>query len=183
MSKREKIVPCVIASREGLESVVADVVRLKLEHVRATVALEQEIAALQEKYQERLLNLAKQIEIKEAGVYVYCPGHRKELFPEKKSIDMLLAVVGFRDNPPSVGKLANKDTWSAIARRLQLLSWGEEYLSTSDPEVDKKKILSDRARLTAEQLKEAGLKIEQEENFYIEPKSQVAEVTVMEQAA
>jgi phage host-nuclease inhibitor protein Gam len=182
MSKKSKIVPCVIHSREGLEATVADVVRLKLEHVAATARMEEEIAAVQGRHQERLLSLAKQIEIKEAGVYVYCASHRKELFPEKKSIDMLLAVVGFRDNPPSVGKLANKDTWGAIAKRLQLLPWGEPYLTEPDPEINKKAILADRTKLTAEQLKEAGIRIEQEEDFYIEPKSQVAETSVREAA-
>ncbi|MGN6385724.1 MAG: host-nuclease inhibitor Gam family protein [Verrucomicrobiota bacterium] len=182
MSKREKIVPCIITSREGLESTVADVVRLKLEHVKRQAAMEAEIAEVQKRHQEGLLSVAKQIEIKEAGIYVFCQQHRKTLFPEKKSIDLLLAVVGFRDNPPSVGKLANKDTWPVIATRLASLDWGQKYVTYADPEVNKKQILLDRSELTPEQLKAAGIKIDQDENFYIEPKSEVADASVREAA-
>ena len=177
MSKREKIVPCIITSREGLEATVADVVRLKLEHVKRQAAMEAEIAEVQKRHQDGLLSVAKQIEIKEAGIYVFC-----QLLPEKKSIDLLLAVVGFRDNPPSVGKLANKDTWPVIATRLASLDWGQKYVTYADPEVNKKQILLDRSELTPEQLKAAGIKIEQDENFYIEPKSEVADASVREAA-
>jgi phage host-nuclease inhibitor protein Gam len=104
------------------------------------------------------------------------------LFPDKKSIDLLLATVGYRTEPPSVEKCSKKDTWSAIAKRLEALDWGVRYITTPDPEVDKKALLADRDRLTAGQLSEAGIRFEQDEFFYITPKSDVAEKTVMEAA-
>jgi hypothetical protein len=42
-----------------------------------------------------------------------------------------------------------------------------------EPEVNKEKLLADRARLKPEQLQEAGLRIEQDENFFIRPRSDV----------
>lgn len=173
MNKRQKLEPCIINSRQALESVVADVVKLKLEHTLASASMEREIADVQKRHQDSLLNLARQIEAKEAGVFVYCQKHRAELFPEKKSLDLLLASVGFETTPPRVEKINSKDTFGKIGLRLESLDWGAAYVRYSEPEVNKEKILADRARLKPEQLQEAGLRIEQDENFFIRPRSDV----------
>ena len=182
MTKRQKLEPIIITSREGLDSVVADIVKLKLEHTEATAAMEQEIAEVQKRHQDRLLNIARQIDSKEAGVFVYCQKNRAALFPEKKSLDCLLAVIGFELTPPRVDKISGKDTFGKIGLRLENLDWGAAYVRYPDPEVNREKILADRATLPPEKLREAGLKIDQDENFFIRPKSAVAEQSVREAA-
>jgi phage host-nuclease inhibitor protein Gam len=180
--KRPKLEPCIITSRPALEAVVADVVRLKLEHAQAIAAMEREIADVQKRHQDTLLGLVSRIEAREAGVYVFCQKHRQELFPEKKSLDLLLATVGFEMTPPRVEKISRKDTFGNVAMRLADLMWGDDYIRYPDPEVNKEKLLSDRAILSPEQLAQVGVKIEQDENFFIRPKSEVAEQTVKEAA-
>lgn len=175
--KKNKIIPIVITSRESMEASVADIVRLKLEYAERTAAMEQEIAAVQKKHQDAILSVARQIEIFEASVYMFCQNNRATLFPEKKSLDTLLAEVGFRLNPPSVEKIKNKDTWGTIALRLQASEWGKDYVREADPEVNKAALLAKRTELNEADLKKVGLVIEQEENFYIDPKSQIAERT------
>ncbi|HWD94130.1 MAG TPA: host-nuclease inhibitor Gam family protein [Verrucomicrobiae bacterium] len=182
MIKRQKLEPCIINSRTALDAVVADVVKLKLEHTQATAAMEQQIAEIQKRHQENLLGIARQIEAREAGVFVYCQKNRAALFPEKKSLDLLLATVGFEMTPPRVEKISGKDTFGKISLRLESLDWGAAYVRYPDPEVNKEKILADRAQLRPEQLQEAGLKIEQDENFFLRPKSEVAEQSVREAA-
>jgi phage host-nuclease inhibitor protein Gam len=182
MTKRQRLEPCIIGSRAGLEAVVADVVKLKLEQIQAATAMEQEIADVQKRHQENLLGVARQIEAREAGIFVYCQKNRAALFPEKKSLDLLLATVGFEMTPPRVEKLSGKDTFGKIGLRLENLEWGAAYVRYPDPEVNKEKLLADRSQLKPEQLQEAGLKIEQDENFFIRPKSDVAEQTVKEAA-
>ena len=182
MSKRQKLEPCIIGSRASLEAVVADVVKLKLDHAQATASMEQEIASVQKRHQENLLCLGRQIEAREAGVFVYCQKNRAALFPEKKSLDLLLATVGFELTPPRVDKISGKDTFSKIGLRLETLEWGTDYVRYPDPEVNKEKILADRAHLKPGQLQEAGLKIEQDENFFIRPKSDIVEQSVREAA-
>jgi len=129
-----------------------------------------------------MLALGKQIEVREAGVFVYCQQHRAQLFPDKKSIDFLLATVGYRTEPPSVEKCSRKDTWSAIAQRLEASEWGLRYISVPEPEVDKKALLADREKFSVEQLSQAGIRFEQDELFYITPKSEVATRTVLQAA-
>lgn len=178
MTKRQKLEPIIITSRQSLESVVADVVRLKIEHTEATAAMEKEIAEVQKRHQDGLLSISRQIEAKEAGVFVYCQKNRAELFPDKKSIDLLLATVGFETTPPRVEKANSKDTFPKIGLRLESLDWGVAYVRYPEPEVNREKILADRLTLTPDQLREAGLKIEQDENFFIRPNSAVAQQSV-----
>ena len=180
--KRQKLEPCIISSRAALETVVADIVKLKLEHTHATALMEQEIAAIQKRHQENLLGIGRQIEAREAGVFVYCQKNRGVLFPEKKSIDLILATVGFELTPPRVDKISARDNFGKIGLRLENLDWGAAYVRYPDPEVNKEKILADRAQLKPEQLKEAGLFIDQDENFFIRPKSDIAEQSVREAA-
>ncbi len=182
MSKKEKMQIIPIVSREALDAAVAEVATLKIQYAAAKADMELEIARVQERRQEQMLALGKQIEIREAGVFVYCQQHRAQLFPDKKSIDFLLATVGFRTEPPSVEKSSRKDTWTAIAQRLEALPWGSRYVNTPEPEVDKKGLLADREKLSLEQLSEAGLRFEQDELFYITPRSEVAARTVLEAA-
>ena len=110
MSKKEKIQTVPIVSREALDAAVAEVATLKIQYAAAKADLELEIARAQERRQEQMLALSQRIEAREAGVFVYCQQHRAQLFPDKKSIDFLLATVGFRTEPPSVEKSSRKDT-------------------------------------------------------------------------
>ncbi len=178
---RNKLTPCIINSRAALDAVVADVVNLKLQHTQATAAMEREIADVQKRHQEMLLGIARQIEAREAGVFVYCQKNRATLFPEKKSLDCLLATIGFELTPPRVEKINSKDTFGKIGLRLENLDWGTAYVRYPDPEVNKEMILQHRETL-GDKLKEAGLRVEQDENFYIRPKSDVAEQSVKEAA-
>jgi phage host-nuclease inhibitor protein Gam len=182
MSKKRNGLLCLVQSREALDATVSEIATLKLQFAAAKAALELEIAAARERRQEQLLALAQQIESREAGVFLYCQKHRSELFPGKKSLDLPVATVGYRTDPPSVERCSQKDTWRTIARRLEDFDWGCFYLTTPDPEVDKKALLADRARLTAAQLASVGIRFQQEEVFYITPKSTVAEKSVREAA-
>jgi phage host-nuclease inhibitor protein Gam len=182
MSKKEKISTIPIISREALDAAVAEVATLKLQYAAAKADMELEMARVQERHQPQMLALGKRIEIGAAGVFVYCQQHRSQLFPEKKSIDFLLATIGFRTEPPSVEKSSRKDTWSAIAQRLEASDWGARYITRPEPEVDKKALLADREKLNIEQLSQAGIRFEQDELFYITPISKVAARTVLEAA-
>ncbi len=182
MNKKDTLEFTPIATREGLDAAVAEVAALKFQLAAARSEMELEMARVQERRQGEMAILAKQIEIREAGVFTFCRAHRAQLFPGKKSIDFLMATVGFRTEPPSVQRTSRKENWSAIARRLESTDWGKRYLHTPEPELDKKALLADREKLTAEQLTQAGLRFDQPEQFYIAPKSELAPRTVLEAA-
>jgi len=176
MAKKDKLIPINVNSREAMEAVVNKLVELKLKHKALEVEMAQKVSDTQQAYQASMMTLATEIERHEIGAEIWCNRNRA-LFGEKKSLDFLNAVVGFRTSPHKVEKLRSKETWGTIAKRLLGLPWGEPYVREPEPEVSKETILKDRATLTEAQLREAGLEIVQEESFYIDPKADVLETT------
>src|SRR5277367_3363915 len=79
------------------------------------------------------------------------------------------AVIGFRVSPPRIDRASRKWTWAEVAVKLSELAWGRRYLRTPAPEVNKEALLADRAELSTAELKQAGIKIVQDERFYITP--------------
>ena len=173
MSKKEKIVPMIVNTREGMLSAVAEHVNLKLQHAELTAQMEQEKLAVEKRFQSRLLDLGQRIETTFAGVQLWAERNAPE-FGDKKSIDATVAVVGFRTTPFRVDKRRSKDTWENIALRLESM-FDDRFVRTPAPGVNKEALLEERTALTEEQLSAVGIKFEKDENFYIEPKSAVAD--------
>lgn len=123
---------------------------------------------------------------------LYCEQHRGTEFVEKKSMDLTLATVGFRETPYRVEKTRSKDTWEEIAVRMAAISKtdakgvtvfaGENYVTYSEPSLAKAVLLQDRTRIPEDVLKAAGIRFAYDEIFYITPKSEVAKATVKEAA-
>jgi phage host-nuclease inhibitor protein Gam len=190
--KKNKIPSIVISSREAMTTTVNDIVTAKLRHAEITAQMEQEIASVQKHYQERLAGLGREIQSKEAGVQLYCEQHRATEFTDKKSIDLTLATVGFRETPYRVEKARSKDTWEEIAVRMaaitttdgngQTVFAGESYVTYSEPALAKAALLQDRARIPEDVLKAAGIRFAYDEIFYITPRSEVARATAKEAA-
>jgi len=190
--KKNKIPAVLVSSREAMTATVNDIVTAKLRHAEITAQMEQEIAAVQERYQERLTMLGREIQSKEAGVQLYCEQHRGREFATKKSIDLTLATVGFRETPYRVEKARSKDTWEEIAIRMAAITTrdgdgnaafsGESYVTYSEPALAKAALLQDRTRIPEDVLRAAGIRFAYDEVFYISPKSQVAGDTIKEAA-
>lgn len=93
-----------------------------------------------------------------------------EEFKEKRSVDFIHGTVGFRLGQRQL-KTRAKWTWADVA--FGLLGKMEDYVRRT-PAVDKEKILRDAGGeqpvLDAEELKEMGVRVVQEENFYVELK-------------
>ena len=202
--KKTKIEPILISSRESMMSHVTDIVRAKLKHAKLKAELELEKSKLDRKYQEDFDDLGREIATKEAGVQLFCQQHRKTEFVGKKSIDLTLAVVGFELTPASVEKVRSKDTWDEIAARMAglrierrddagnlelgpdnkpvLVFDGSDYVSYAEPALNKITIKADRALIPGEVFTTVGIRIVEDEIFYIRPKSEVAEATVQQAA-
>jgi len=183
MKSKEKFQPVHITSREAMTATINRYVADRVEHASLTLSMESEIAEIQKRYQRELDELGRRIGAAEAGIHVWAQQHRDDEFPrERKSIELQLATVGFRETPYRVEKARSKDTWGEIALRMasyeerageQLTFRGEDYVVYSDPDLSKKLLLQDRARIPASALKAVGIRFEFDENFYIDVKSEV----------
>lgn len=187
-SKKQKIEPVVIVSREGLQASTSALVNARLRHAELKVRMEQEVADVQRRYQDNFDTLNREIATLEAGIFVWAEKNRATEFSGKQSIDCTLAIIGFRKHPHAVEKIRSKDSWSDIAARLAALSdqksgfIGENYVRYADPVVDKEKLIADRSVIPAQVLAMAGLRVIQDEQFYITPKSEIIDGTTQEAA-
>jgi phage host-nuclease inhibitor protein Gam len=174
--KKFEAIALVLSSEEAMLGALNRYIELSLKLARKKAKLDAEIARLNTEFDNEHQESREEIASLESGIQLYAVNYRADLFPDgkKKSREFPNATIGFRDTPPSVGKVITRDTWEAVALRLDSLKWGEEYVVwTAAP--DKEALLRDRADLTIGQLSEAGIKFESSETFYIAPSSDAVE--------
>ena len=175
--RRNKITAAalVLTSEDAMVGTLNRYVELKLSIAAATAEHEREVAELNSAFDDAIQANREELAMLESSVQLFCVNHREALFTgEKKSKDFANATVGFRLNPPSVGKRLSKDTYEAIALRMDETEWGAPYVDWK-PSLDKPALLRDRAQLTELQLREAGIRFDQDEVFFIEPSSEAIE--------
>jgi phage host-nuclease inhibitor protein Gam len=173
---KPKFEPCMITSRAAMSAAVNDILQTKLDITQMDAELEQKKLELEPSYSARKLILEKHVEIREAGVRIWCDMNPDE-FSDKKSIDLGFALVGYRTTPKSVKPIRANESDKSLARRLESLEWGERYLTWPDPKINKDALKTDEGLLTPVQLRQAGIKFDQSEEWYIKPQTQLVEAT------
>lgn len=189
MSKTKKakkpafIIP-VIATEEGLAASANRFIEVDLELKHLTTEHEQKIAALNTEFDKATEELVAERDRLIGSCHLFCENNR-QMFPEdKRSRDYRNARVGFRHHPVKVDKIAAKDTFDAIAERLEELPWGEKYVAYKGPNLLKDELIKDQANLTDKQLREAGIKFTKDESFFIESAFEAVEkVAIKTEAA
>lgn len=157
-----------IQNRQQLDAVIENIVQLQLDRAELERAQEREIAGVRQKYRAALAELERYLATETTWAETWAkqnPG----AFDEKRSINCTHATVGFRITPPRVERASRKWTWAAAALKLAEFSWGKRYLRIPAPEVNKEALLADRADLSPAELRQAGLRITQDERFFIAP--------------
>jgi phage host-nuclease inhibitor protein Gam len=157
-----------IQTRQELDAVVENVVQLQLERAALERDQEQEITAIRQKFRAPLAELDRYLLLETTWVENWARAN-PAAFPEKRSIACTHATIGFRVSPPRVDRASRKWTWTDIAAKLGELAWGRRYLRQPAPEVNKEALLADRNELDAAELRKVGVKIMQEERFFIAP--------------
>jgi phage host-nuclease inhibitor protein Gam len=168
-----------IQTRQQLDVVVENIIQLQLDRAELERAQEREITAVRQKFRPPLAELDRYLAAETTWVETWArenPG----AFGEKRSFDCTHAIIGFRVTPPRIERASRKWTWSAVALKLADLGWGKRYLRVPAPEVNKEAILADRAELSAVELRQAGLRISQEERFFIAPHDGAESVSPLE---
>jgi phage host-nuclease inhibitor protein Gam len=91
-----------------------------------------------------------------------------EEFGASKSIESLHGRFGYRLCPPSLRPLKPL-TWAKVVDTLKRLEGGEQFLRVKE-EVDKQAILANREGLGEIGLRKIGVKVAQDEEFFVDPK-------------
>lgn len=83
----------------------------------------------------------------------------------RKSIQLAYGVIGRRLGQPVIKPLNRSWTWAAIAVQLRSIYRDRFFHPPAEPRPDKEKLRKD---LTVDELHKVGLKVEQDENFFVE---------------
>ncbi len=168
----------IILSVESLDAQVAECVQLRLQRIALFAQIEAAKALIDQEHAEDVGSLNDRIADKEAAIYNFCVANRGPLFPDKKSRETNAAVIGFELNPFHVETSSRKITWKEVVKRLMRLDWGKAYIKQADPQPDKNALLRDREKLSDVQRLAAGIHFQQDEQFFIRGKSEVAGETI-----
>lgn len=148
--------------------------------------MELELTNIRKKYTTELAELIEKNTEAYQKLQAYYEGKKEELFPRKKSIDTIHGKIGFQMGQPSVKPISKSYTWESIKTLVK--EFLPEYLRTVE-EVNKEALLADRDNTISvemnpelehveEELRpkvstlyaKCGIKIHQEERFFIELK-------------
>ena len=157
-----------ITSRHELDAVVENIVQLQLNRAEIEREQDQEIAGIRQKFRAPLAEIERYLTLETSWVETWARSN-PDTFRDRQSLALTHAVIGFRVSPHRVDRASRKWTWSSIAEKLGEMAWGRRYLRQPPLEVNKEALLADRSDLSAAELRTVGLKIVQEERFYIAP--------------
>lgn len=189
MKKNTRIKAPVLATRAEFEAHVDQIARLTTELRALEVARDHAVEQILEETAAPISDLQEQIKAKVALCEKYAEANRAELLPGKaKSAETPLARFGFRLGNRTVALLNRKITWTEILGVLKARNYRSLIRITE--EVNKEAVLAgtdEHGTLravrdveghkvpTSTALVSLGLKINQVESFYIEPKVAGAE--------
>jgi phage host-nuclease inhibitor protein Gam len=166
--KKNQVKPMqpVIRSREDMESLVAEITVLKNHQRLLTAQMDSQIQNIREFYEPQLVARSQSLEEKIELAREWGEANPDQ-FGTARSIEMVHGVVGWRTGPPALKTLAGW-TWDRVKDTLKTIGAGA-YIRTKE-EVNKQNLLADRDAIGAEKLRQLGLRVAQEEAFYVEPK-------------
>jgi phage host-nuclease inhibitor protein Gam len=156
----------VIRTREALESLIGEIAALKNQQRLLTAAMDGQIQEIRGQYEAQLAVQNEALEQKMEHARVWSEANPQE-FGAARSIETVHGVLGWRTGQPALKTLPG---WT-FDRVLQTLkSMGAPGYIRVKEEVHKQNLLSDRDAIGPEKLREIGLRVVQEESFFVEPK-------------
>lgn len=174
MAKRIKSNGPAITTRAQMERVVADICELTIFKDRQMAAMDKRLMEIREEYEGTLGKAQEELDAKMAMARDWAEANPGE-FSGRKSIEMVHGTVGWRTGTPKL-KLLTGWTWNRVLEFL-VINKLVDFIR-SKQEVDKEVILANRDCIKEETLRQIGVKVVQEESFYVDPKRDSAETVV-----
>jgi len=157
------------SSKYSLESALTDLAFYQAEIEKKEAMMNSKINLLKEKFEMETGEIRGKSEELRKEIEAFCLSNKDE-FKKKKSFEFPSGIVGFRTATPKVSTLNRKYTFKTVLELVKRIFPGQ-YIRTKE-ELDKEVVLADysQKKIDDTKLASVGLRIEQEENFYIEPK-------------
>lgn len=160
-----------IETKDEMVVAVAGIARLTVEVGLLKAAQDDRLCSIKEEFGAKIDAKQKELKALLAACKVWALENRAE-FGEAKSMDMGLAIAGFRTGMP---KLSFLKGWTAEKVIEAVCKWFPRrgYVRTIE-ELDKATIIADRNNLTSCDCDKIGVEIGQEETFFVDVKLEEA---------
>ncbi len=162
-----------IRSRDEFERVIDNTVTMQIAKERLELRRDLKILAIRNELDADINDLSEKMQVNVIRAEKYAAEHREELLPgKKKSADTKFAFFGFRTGNPTLVLLNRKWTWAKVIEAIKATAsaFWRSYIITKES-VDKDAL----KQLQPEQLAEVGLRVDQREVFFVDPKRDPAD--------
>lgn len=168
MKSRIKIKLPAITTRDEAESVMNELAQAENNRRKFIARRDAEVLNINSQYEGGIAACAEAVREKSDILRAWAEA-TPEAFPKgRKSLDLVSGVIGFRTGTPKLALLSRAWNWDKV---LEAFRHGlKKYIRTKD-EVNKDAVLADYAtrQICDAELAAEGLKVVQEESFFVEP--------------
>jgi phage host-nuclease inhibitor protein Gam len=179
MSKsRIKTASASIQTREEMEKLVGEICMLKTQEQSLTAEMNARLTEVRENFESGLSAIDEELKGKIALARDWAEANPSE-FGRGKSIAMTHGDVGWRIGNPAL-RLLTGWNWEKVLTALTSLAL-KQYIRIKC-EVNKEALIADREKLQDAGLRRFGVKIVQDEPFFIEPRLVATETRMQEEA-
>lgn len=178
---KTRIKPATI-TRNDAERLVNEIATEEANRRQLASEMDEQILALRALYGPQIDAHAASLKAKTQLVQAWADANPDE-FSKRKSVDFPAGRIGYRTGTPKLKCLAGH-TFAKILDKLLSLPWGEAFVRVKS-EVDKEGIIAQVAQgnLQPAELREIGVKVEQDETFFVEPDLSKFENRITQEAA
>ncbi|MDD5705089.1 MAG: host-nuclease inhibitor Gam family protein [Kiritimatiellae bacterium] len=163
MKKKPTTTP--IATRDDLESRMADYAGAAIKRLDLAAQMNAKLAEVRANYEAMFAKLDVSMQKSQADMQAWAVLHPAE-FAAKKSLELVHGTLGFRTGQPALKPIKGV-RWEDVQNILA--SGHRDYIRLSE-EIAKDLILADRDSLGDDGLAALGLRVEQSERFFVDPK-------------
>jgi len=163
-----------VVTRDEAEQMVSQITELTIKHNGLTADLDTELAAARSRYETTLGNLSARIDALTEQVRDWALANPEE-FGKKKSLEFSQGVIGFRTGMPKLKTLSGF-TFARVLHMLSSVKWGRAFIRVKE-EADKEGLISayTSKNISTSELREIGVRVYQEESFFVEPATTATE--------
>lgn len=180
MSKtRIKIALPTVATRDEAEAVMNELALVANNKRKIIAARDAAVLAINERFESGLAQCDEELAAKTDALRVWAESNPDQFPKDRKSLALLSGTLGFRTGTPKLATLSRAFTWAKVLTLI--LSRKMRRLVRTKVEVDKEAVLARcgtvkaPTRFQSKVLPALGMKLVQEESFFVEP-----ELTEME---
>jgi phage host-nuclease inhibitor protein Gam len=159
-----------LGSREEAEAAMNDLALAMANQRRELAKRDAAVLAINKHHEGNLAAYDQAIQRLTCQLRDWAETSPNEFPKDRKSIQMTSGILGFRTGTPKLALLSRAWTWEKVLNALRNSCMGAGFIRTKE-EVDKDGLLGSYSTrsLDAQQLASAGMKVTQDETFYVEP--------------